>query len=101
MTTEKLSETIQRAFSKKERDYIMTLAERLKEEGRIEGEKKGRRKGLRDAIELGLTLKFPHHLDDVMNQVKEIRDLEVLTNIKKAIKTAEDISEILKITDAV
>jgi len=36
-----------------------------------------------------------------MNQVKEIRDLEVLTNIKKAIKTAEDISEILKITDAV
>ena len=45
MTTEKLSETIQRAFSKKERDYIMTLAERLKEEGRIEGEKKAGAKG--------------------------------------------------------
>ena len=69
----------------------MTLAEKLKEEGKIEGKVEG----LHDTIELGITLKFPDHLDDVMNRVKGIHDLNVLTEIKESIKTADDISQIL------
>jgi len=65
----------------------MTLAEKLKEEGKIEG--------LHDTIEFDITLKFPDHLDDVMNRVKDVHDLNVLTEIKESIKTAEDISQIL------
>ena len=73
----------------------MTLAEKLKEEGKIEGKIEGKVEGLHDTIELGITLKFPDHLDDVMNRVKGIHDLNVLTEIKESIKTADDISQIL------
>jgi hypothetical protein len=49
----------------------------------------------KEAIELGITLKFPGDLDVVMNQVNEIDDLDTLREIKETIKTAKDISEIL------
>jgi len=49
----------------------------------------------KEAIELGITLKFPGDLDVVMNQVNEIDDLGTLKEITKTIKTANDISEIM------
>lgn len=83
--------------------YIMTLAEKLRKEGRLEGlvegekrgEKKGKLEGFRQAIELGITLKFPEDIDTVMAKVNQIDDLETLVKITKVIKTAEDSSEIL------
>nr|WP_320013414.1 hypothetical protein [uncultured Desulfobacter sp.] len=92
-TTEEIKNIFVQALSEKEGDYIMTLAEKLKEEGKIEGKVEG----LHDTIELGITLKFPDHLDDVMNRVKGIHDLNVLTEIKESIKTAENISQILSL----
>ena len=81
----------------------MTLAERLRNEGEergrqeglVEGEKRGERKGYREAIELGITLKFPGDIDTVMVRVNNIDDVDTLAEIKEAIKTANDISEIL------
>lgn len=85
----------------------MTLAEKLRKEGRLEGlvegekrgekrgEKKGKLEGFRQAIELGITLKFPEDIDTVMAKVNQIDDLETLVKITKAIKTAKDSSEIL------
>ena len=96
-TTEEIKEIFQQALSEKEGDYIMTLAEKLKEEGKIEGKIEGKVEGLHDTIELGITLKFPNHLDDVMNRVKDIHDLNMLTEIKESIKTAENISQILSL----
>jgi hypothetical protein len=69
----------------------MTLAEKLHNEGRLEG----KLEGLREAIELGITLKFPGDIDTVMARVNKIDDLDTLKNIKEAIKTAQGISEIL------
>jgi len=59
-----------------------SLAERLRKEGEI--------RGLNDAIELGMTLKFPDQVDPVMAQVKKIKD---------TIKTAKQVSEILLLTE--
>ena len=73
----------------------MTLAESLRREGEIRGEIKG----LSDAIELGMTLRFPDKVDAVMAGVKKINNIGVLVKIKEAIKTVKDGSGILLLTE--
>ena len=78
---------IEKALSKQEGEYIMTLAEKLRQEGKAEGKIEGKQEGLRDAIELGMTLKFPGHVDEVMEQVANLSDLEALkkvTNLRQS-----------------
>ena len=87
VSTETLKEIVEQAFSGREGEYIMTLAEKLRMEGEI--------KGLRQAIELGMTLKFPDRMYSVMSRIMDINDISVLAKIKDAIKTARDDSEIM------
>jgi len=75
----------------------MTLA--LAEKFRKEGEIRGKLEGLSDAIELGMTLKFPDKVDMVMAGVSGIKNIEALIKIKEAIKTVTDGSEILLMID--
>ena len=77
----------------------MTLAERLRKEGEIRGKIKGKLEGLKDAIELGMTIKFPDKVDAVMAEGKKINDIDMLIKIKDAIKTAKQVSEILLLTE--
>jgi len=63
-------------------------------EGEKRGEKKGKLEGFREAIELGITLKFPGDIDAVMAKVNKIDDVETLVKITKAIKIAKNSSEI-------
>lgn len=95
ISAEAIREVAEQALSAKEGAYIMTLAERLRKEGEIRGEIRGKLQGLTDAIELGMILKFPDQVDQVMAEVKKIKDLDTLIKIKEAIKTAKDVSEIL------
>ena len=97
------------ALPETEEEVIMTLAERLRQEGfekgvrkgirqgeRI-GEKKGAARGLRqgliDAIELGLTLRFGDKALELMPKVRRMRKIEKLQALKEAIKTANDLSD--------
>ncbi len=95
ISAEAIREVAEQALSAKEGAYIMTLAERLRKEGEIRGKLEGKLEGLTDAIELGMILKFPDQVDQVMAEVKKIKDLDTLIKIKEAIKTAKDVSEIL------
>jgi predicted transposase/invertase (TIGR01784 family) len=95
ISTEKIKEVAEQALSEKEGKYIMTLAERLRKEGEIKGKLEGKLEGLKDAIELGMTIKFPDKADAVMAEIKKINDIDMLIKIKDAIKTAKDGSEIL------
>jgi predicted transposase/invertase (TIGR01784 family) len=95
VSTEKLKGIVEQAFSGREGEYIMTLAEKLRMEGKLEGEIQGEIKGLRQAIELGMTLKFPDKIYSVMAQIMDINDINLLVKIKDTIKTARDDSEIL------
>jgi predicted transposase/invertase (TIGR01784 family) len=90
VSTETIKEIVEQAFSKKEGGFTMTLAERL----RMEGKTEGKIEGLRQAIELGMTLKFPDKAYAVTSRVEQINDIEVLEKIKETIKTAKDHSEI-------
>jgi len=95
LSVKQIKEIAEQAISKDMGEYVMTLAEKLRNEGEERGIVKGKQEGLRKAIELGITLKFPGDLDTVMHKVNKIDDLDTLVEITKTIKTANDISEIL------
>jgi predicted transposase YdaD len=95
---ETIKEVAEQALSTSEGEYIMTLAEKLRKEGEVRGELRGkvegRLEGMKDAIELGMVLKFPDQRDYVMAEVQKINDLDTLIKIKEAIKTAKAVSEL-------
>ena len=96
VSTETIKEIVEQALSKKEGGFTMTLAERLRMEGKNEGKIEGKIEGLRQAIELGMALKFPDHASEITSRVDEITDINVLEKIKDAIITAKDVSQITK-----
>ncbi len=87
LSLQQIKEIAEQAISKETGAYIMTLAEKLRNEGEV--------KGLRNAIELGMTLKFPGDTEAVMVRVNQIDDIDILNEITRAIKTAKHSSEIL------
>lgn len=99
LSWEQIKEIAEQAISKETGEYVMSLLEKTKNEGRLEGEQKGKlegeAKGLKEGIELGITLKFPGDIEAVMAKVNKIDDPEILKEITKTIYTANDVSEIL------
>jgi hypothetical protein len=95
LSLKQIKEMAEQAISKETGEHIMTLAEKLRKEGEKRGKLEGEAKGLRNAIELGITLKFPGDIEAVMVRVNKINDIDILDEITQAIKTANDSAEIL------
>ncbi|MCA1793854.1 MAG: transposase, partial [Desulfobacteraceae bacterium] len=91
LSAKNLVEIAEQAMSKETGEYVMTLLEKLQNEGEIKGEIKG----LKEAIEMGITFKFPGDIEAVMSRVNKIDDPKTLKEITKTIYSANDISEIL------
>jgi predicted transposase YdaD len=89
--SQEIKEIVEKALSRREGDYIMTLAETLHNEGKVEG----KIEGLLEAIELGMSLKFPDKIYAVMSSIQKISDINVLRQIKDTIKSARSDSEIM------
>jgi hypothetical protein len=83
-----------KAISKDMGGFVMTLAEKLRNESEQKGKLEGI-KGLREAIETGAAVKFPGDIDTVMAKVNQTDDLETLVEVAKTIYTTNDISEIM------
>ena len=98
LSAKKIVEIAEQAISKETGGYVMTLLEKLRNEGKQEGRLEGKLegiKGLREAIETGAAVKFPGDIDTVMAKVNKTDDLETLVAVAKTIYIANDISEIL------
>ncbi len=65
--------------------------------GREEGLQKGMFLGMREAIDLGLKLKFGMEGLQLMPEIEKITTIERLRLIKEAIEIASDLQEIRKI----
>jgi flagellar biosynthesis/type III secretory pathway protein FliH len=91
LSWEQIKEVVEQAISKETGEYVMSLLEKTKNEGRVEG----KQEGLKEGIEMGLTLKFPGDIEAVMAEVNKIDDPETLKEITKTIYTANEVSEIL------
>jgi hypothetical protein len=97
-----LFEVVQNAVSDKSHRKEMekmgkTIAQALMEEGEIKGEIKGKIDGLKDAVSLGLELKFGTDSIVLMDRVLKVESVERLEKIIKTIRTAKKIEEIEKL----
>ncbi len=99
MTAEKLRTVAEKSLSHKEGEFVMTLAEKLRDEGYKDGHKKGKLEGLLEAIELGLSLRFDDQGLKLMPYIQQIKDTDRLKSIKEAVKTVEDVSDIKAIIE--
>jgi len=79
----------------------MTLAERLRNEGRQQGLQQGIQQGIHEglveAIELGLGIKFGTRGMKLMPAIRRIKDAEKLRAVKEAVKIAKNISEVKEV----
>jgi len=91
LSWKQIKEIAEKAISEEAGRFVMTLEEITKNEGRLEGLVKG----LKEAIELGITYKFPGDIDAVMTKVNKIDDPGTLKEITKAVHAAKDVSEIM------
>lgn len=72
----------------------MKLVEKGKEEGKAEGLKEGEIKGLREAIALGLEIKYGVNGLKLLERINEISSIEKIEAIKEAVKISKDLEEI-------
>ncbi|MBU1195839.1 MAG: Rpn family recombination-promoting nuclease/putative transposase [Proteobacteria bacterium] len=98
ITTEQFQTIVSKTLSEDKGDMIMTLAEKLRNEGRETGLKKGLEQGLVEGIEFAVSIKFGDTDDckTVITKIKSIRDINTLKALKGKIKSAKTIPELIK-----
>ncbi|MCP4110119.1 MAG: Rpn family recombination-promoting nuclease/putative transposase, partial [Desulfobacteraceae bacterium] len=98
MTAEKLRTVTEKSLSHEKGEFVMTLAEKLRNEGIQIGEERGHQQGLREglleAVEIGLSLRFGDQGLKLMPFIQQIQDTDRLKSIKEAVKTAKEVSDI-------
>lgn len=75
-------------------DAIKNVGEEYKMKGLMEGLEKGRMEGLKDAIQLGLELKFGEDGLSLFPQIQSIDSFKKLEAIKSHLRTAKELDEI-------
>ena len=90
ITVEEIKVMVEESISKDKGGEIMSLAERLRQEGFQQGIKQG----LLEAIELGLKLKFGTDGLKIYPEISRIDNVDTLKSIKEAIEIAKEIDEI-------
>ncbi len=105
MTPEKFQSIVSNALSEDKGGLIMTLAEKLRNEGFQKGlalaEKlrdEGLEQGLLEGIELAVSIKFGDSDDckSIIAKIKSIRDINQLKALKGKIKSAKTVPELFR-----
>jgi predicted transposase/invertase (TIGR01784 family) len=97
-----LKNMVEKNLSAEQGEMIMTLAEKIKQEGIRQGLEKGIqqgiqqgiRQGLIEAIEMGLQLRFGAEGYRIMPDIYPIEDINILRAVKEAVKNVKTLSEI-------
>ena len=84
LSLEQIKDMFEQAVSKEAGEYIMTIAEKLRNEGKDKWHKQGEIKGLKEGIETAIILKFPEDIDMMMTLVNKIEDPGTLTKVNEA-----------------
>jgi len=107
MTVSDLKNVVEKNLSFKQGEMIMTLAEKIKQEGVQEGiqqgiqqgVQQGIRQGLIEAIEMGLQLRFGAEGYRLMPKIYQIEDVHALRAVKDAVRSMKNIDEIKMVID--
>jgi predicted transposase YdaD len=95
LSLEKIKGIFEQSVSKEAGEYIMTIAEKLRNEGELRGRQEVKHERLRGGIEMGIVLRFPEDIDMMMTLVNKVEDLDTLNKVNAALKTKQDKAEIL------
>jgi hypothetical protein len=95
LSLEQIKDMFEQAVSKEAGEHIMTIAEKLRNEGKDKWHKEGEIKGLKEGIETAIILKFPEDIDMMMTLVNKIKDPGTLNKVNEALRTKQDRAEIL------
>jgi len=107
MSADQIKAIVEQSLTAKEGDFIMTLAEKLRQEGFEkgirqgmekgirQGMEKGMREGLMEGIELAVSLKFPDDSVKIMPLINQINDPHRLKAVKEAVRSARDAQELI------
>ncbi len=105
ITTEQFQTIVSNTLSEDKGGMIMTLAEKLRNEGLEKGLEKGLRKGLEkgliEGIEFAVSIKFgdTDNCKTVIAKIRNIKDINRLKALKGKIKSAKTVPELIKFID--
>ncbi len=99
LSVDEIKGMVETSISPEKGDEIMTLAERLKNEGYHKGVQDTIREGYIKTINLGLNLKFPNQYHTFMSFINQIRDNQKLEKIADAFLTVKYPAELKKMME--
>ncbi|MDY0362589.1 MAG: hypothetical protein RBR08_14150, partial [Desulforegulaceae bacterium] len=92
-----LKSIVSNAVDQNKGDMVMTIAERLRQEGRLEGRQEGRQEGVEQAINLVLAVfdKFGQSSETkiVVSMIKNIYEADVLAKLEKKLNETNSIED--------
>jgi hypothetical protein len=94
ITVSDLKHMVEKNLSAYQGEMIMTLAEKIKQEGIQQGIQQGIRQGLIEAIEMGLHFRFGAEGYRLMPDINRIEDIHLLRAVKEAVKSDKTLDEI-------
>ena len=99
ITVEKIKSIVTNTLSEDKGGMIMTLAEKLRNEGLQKGLEQGIEQGLLEGIEFAVSIKFGDTGDykTVIAKIKSIKDINRLKALKGKIKSAKTVPELIRI----
>ena len=98
ITPEQFQTIVSNTLSEDKGGMIMTLAEKLRNEGREKWLEQGLEQGLLEGIEFAVSIKFGDTDDckTVITKIKSIKDINRLKALKGKIKSAKSVPELIK-----
>jgi predicted transposase YdaD len=96
MGAEDLKTVVEQTLSPEKGELVMTLAERLRNEGKQQGIQQGIQQGLLEGIAALMEVKFGESGMKLLPEIAKIEDAGRLRQIKEAIKVSLEIQEIEK-----
>ena len=108
VSADDLAEIVRKALSEQQGDCIMTLAERLRQEGFEkgiqqgmqqgiqQGRQQGMQQGLLEGIEVAVAFKFASEAFKIVPLIYQIKDMNLLKAVKSALVTAKTADELIE-----
>lgn len=99
ITPEAIYSIVTDTLSEEKGAIVMTLAEKLRNEGLKQGLEQGLRNGLFEGIEFAVSMKFgdQSNCDPAIELIKSIRDIHRLKAVKEYIKQANSLPELIRL----
>jgi predicted transposase YdaD len=101
VSAEDLTRIVKESLSEKQGAFVMTLAEKLRQEGFEKGIQQGVQQGIQqgfiEGIELAVSVKFANDAFKIVPQIYQIKDTGLLKAVKSAVLTAKTADELIDI----